>query len=68
MTNDCDGNGNLLPDEQRLTAYGRFIRSTSLDELFQLVNVLKGDMALIGPRPQLVRDMVFMTEGERKRQ
>ena len=67
MTNECDENGKLLPDEKRLTNYGRFIRSTSLDELFQLINVLKGDMALIGPRPQLVRDMVFMTETQRRR-
>lgn len=67
MTDDRDENGDLLPDETRLTPYGRFIRSTSLDELFQLANVIKGDMALIGPRPQLVRDMVFMTEEQRKR-
>ncbi len=67
MTNEKDEQGNLLPDEQRLTPYGRFIRSTSMDELFQIVNVVKGDMALIGPRPQLVRDMVFMTGEQRKR-
>lgn len=67
MTNERDKNGNLLPDSDRLTPFGRFIRSTSMDELYQLVNVLKGDMSLIGPRPQLVRDMVFMTEEERKR-
>lgn len=67
MTNDRDKEGNLLPDSERLTPFGRFIRSTSMDELYQLVNVLKGDMSLIGPRPQLVRDMVFMTENERKR-
>lgn len=67
MTNERDKNGNLLPDEKRLTPYGKWVRSTSLDELFQLANVLKGDMALIGPRPQLVRDMVFMTEAQRKR-
>ena len=67
MTNECDEDGNLLPDEKRLTPYGKWIRSTSLDELFQIVNVLKGDMAVIGPRPQLVRDMVFMTEEQRKR-
>lgn len=67
MTNDRDKDGNLLPDADRLTPFGRFIRSTSMDELYQLVNVLKGDMSLIGPRPQLVRDMVFMTEEERKR-
>jgi lipopolysaccharide/colanic/teichoic acid biosynthesis glycosyltransferase len=53
MTDELDADGNLLPDEQRLTPVGRFVRSTSLDELPQLVNVLKGDMALIGPRPLL---------------
>lgn len=67
MTNERDKDGNLLPDADRLTSFGRFIRSTSMDELYQLINVLKGDMSLIGPRPQLVRDMVFMTEQERKR-
>lgn len=67
MTNERDKEGNLLPDSERLTPFGRFIRTTSMDELYQLVNVLKGDMSLIGPRPQLVRDMVFMTEKERKR-
>ena len=55
MTDERDANGNLLPDEQRLTKVGRFIRSTSIDELPQLINVLKGDMALIGPRPLLVQ-------------
>ena len=67
MTNKKDGEGNLLPDEKRLTKYGKFLRSTSLDELPELINILKGDMAVIGPRPQLVRDMVFMTEEQRKR-
>lgn len=51
MTDECDENGNLLPDEKRLTKIGKFVRSTSIDELPQLINVLKGDMALIGPRP-----------------
>lgn len=51
MTDECDANGKLLPDAQRLTKVGRFVRSTSIDELPQLINVLKGDMALIGPRP-----------------
>ena len=67
MTNQRDANGNLLPDDVRLNAYGRFLRSTSLDELPELFNILKGDMAVIGPRPQLVRDMVFMTPEQRKR-
>ena len=54
MTDERDQDGNLLPDEKRLTKVGRFVRSTSIDELPQLINVLKGDMALIGPRPLLV--------------
>lgn len=67
MTNEKDTNGKLLPDEVRLVPYGKWLRSTSLDELFELVNILKGDMAIIGPRPQLVRDMVFMTPEQRRR-
>ena len=67
MTCEKDKNGNLLPDDKRLTKYGKFLRSTSLDELPELINILKGDMAVIGPRPQLVRDMVFMTERQRMR-
>jgi len=67
MTNKKDGDGNLLPDEQRLTRYGRFLRSTSLDELPELWNILKGDMSIVGPRPLLVRDMVFMSDKQRKR-
>lgn len=67
MTNKKDKGGNLLPDEKRLTKYGRFIRATSLDELPELWNILKGDMSIVGPRPQLVRDMVFMTPEQRRR-
>jgi len=67
MTNDRDKEGNLLPDEKRLTKYGKFLRSTSLDELPELWNILKGDMSIVGPRPQLVRDMVFMTKEQRRR-
>ena len=55
MTNRKDGNGNLLPDEQRLTGYGKFLRSTSIDEIPELFNILKGDMSIIGPRPLLVK-------------
>ena len=67
MTNRRDANGEFLPDEQRLTAYGKFIRDTSLDELPELWNILKGEMSIVGPRPQLVRDMVFMTDNQRRR-
>ena len=67
MTNARDKEGNLLPDEERLTSYGEFLRKTSLDELPELFNILKGDMAVIGPRPQLVRDMVFMSDEQRAR-
>lgn len=67
MSNKKDADGNLLPDAQRLNKYGKFLRSTSLDELGELINILKGDMSIVGPRPQLVRDMVFMTEEQRLR-
>lgn len=67
MTDETDEQGNLLPDEVRLTKFGKLLRSTSLDELPELFNILKGDMAIVGPRPQLVRDMVFMSDEERKR-
>ena len=67
MTCEKDQLGNLLPDEQRLTRYGKLLRSTSLDELPELINILKGDMSIVGPRPQLVRDMVFMTNDQRRR-
>ena len=67
MDNRKDADGNLLPDEVRLNRYGKFLRSTSLDELPELINIMVGDMAIVGPRPQLVRDMVFMTPEQRKR-
>ncbi len=67
MSNQKDESGNLLPDEQRLNKYGKFLRSTSLDELPELFNIFIGDMSIIGPRPQLVRDMVFMSEQQRHR-
>ena len=67
MTNEKDENGNLLPDEKRLKNYGKRLRSSSLDELGELLNIIKGDMAVVGPRPQLVRDMVFMSDEQRKR-
>ena len=67
MTDKTDDEGNLLPDDVRLTKFGKMLRATSLDELPEAFNILKGDMSVIGPRPQLVRDMVFMTEEQRKR-
>lgn len=67
MTDEKDEKGILLPDEKRLTKFGRFLRSTSLDELPELINIIKGDMAIVGPRPLLIRDMLFMTEEQRKR-
>lgn len=67
MTNAKDENGNLLPDDKRLTKYGKILRSTSLDELPELFNIFVGHMSIVGPRPQLVRDMVFMSEIVRKR-
>lgn len=67
MTDETDEEGNLLPDEERLTKFGKWLRSTSLDELPEVFNILNGTMSVIGPRPQLVRDMVFMTEEQRMR-
>lgn len=67
MTNEVDENGELLPDEDRLPSFGKWLRSTSLDELPETFNILKGDMSIVGPRPQLVRDMIFMTDEQRKR-
>ena len=67
MTDERDAKGNLLPDKDRITAVGKFVRKTSIDELPQLINVLKGDMALIGPRPLLPEYLPFYTERERLR-
>lgn len=67
MTDECDVEGNLLPDEDRLTRVGRFMRSTSLDELPQFFNVLKGDMALIGPRPLLVDFLSLYSKEQARR-
>lgn len=67
MTDECDAEGNLLPDGKRLTKVGKFVRSTSIDELPQLINVLKGDMALIGPRPLRVHYLpLYSTEQARR--
>ena len=67
MTDERDEDGNLLPDAQRLTKVGKIVRSTSIDELPQLINVLKGDMAFIGPRPLLVQYLPYYTEREQLR-
>ena len=67
MNNKKDSVGNLFPDEQRLNGYGRWLRSTSIDELPELINILVGDLSIVGPRPQLVRDMVFMSAEQRRR-
>lgn len=67
MTDERDANGNLLPNEKRLTKVGKFVRSTSIDELPQLINVLKGDMALIGPRPLLTKYLELYSEEQARR-
>lgn len=67
MTDERDSNGDLLPDEVRLTSFGKNLRSTSLDELPELINIVKGDMSIIGPRPLLVQYLPFYTEKERHR-
>ena len=67
MTDERDADGNLLPDAERLTPVGRFVRSTSIDELPQLINVLKGDMALIGPRPLLVKYLPLYSKEQARR-
>ena len=67
MSNAKDKNGNLLPDDQRLGKYGAWLRSTSLDELPELINIALGSLSICGPRPFLVRDVVFMSEEQRRR-
>ena len=67
MTDERDAQGNLLPDAQRLTPVGKFVRSTSIDELPQLINILKGDMAFIGPRPLLVKYLPLYSEEQHRR-
>lgn len=67
MTDKKDNSGRLFSDEERLTTFGRFLRRTSLDELPEMYNILRGDMSLVGPRPQLVRDLVFMDTRVRMR-
>lgn len=67
MTDERDDNGELLPDEARLTNFGKFLRSTSLDELPELINIVKGDMAVVGPRPLLVRYLDRYSEEQHRR-
>lgn len=67
MTDERDENGELLPDSKRLTKFGKILRSTSLDELPELINIIKGDLSIVGPRPLLVKDLVFMNKTQRRR-
>ena len=67
MTDECDENGDLLPDDQRLTRFGQILRSTSLDELPELWNILRGDMSIVGPRPLLVKYLPLYNEEQRHR-
>lgn len=66
MTNERDANGELLPDELRLKKWGKIVRATNIDELFQILNIMKGEMSFIGPRPILAKEMLVMTEEEQK--
>ena len=67
MTDEREDNGELLPDQERITQFGRFLRSTSLDELPELINIIKGDMAIVGPRPLLTKYLPYYTEYEARR-